>query len=216
MGRMTSGGVDLKDSNPLYFENVVLGQELPVVHKGPLTTAHIMRWSSAVENWHRIHYDAPFAQNNDGLPDVILSGSAKQQFLIEMLNLWVGETGWVWKFQLEHRSLTLPGDILSTWGIAKSKVAYSKVGIVLCEIGMKDQNQQEVCLGGATVVLGIFGIIVWMIFNTPWLQVSMQEPAQTVGEIGRLLMTHYLLPFEVASILLLAALMGAALLSRKS
>tara|TARA_B100001750_G_C15518222_1_gene609102 strand:+ start:3908 stop:4420 length:513 start_codon:yes stop_codon:yes gene_type:complete len=150
---MTSGGVNLKDCNPLYFENVVLAQELPVVHKGPLTTAHIMRWSSAVENWHRIHYDAPFAQNNDGLPDVILSGSAKQQFLIEMLNLWVGETGWVWKFQLEHRSLTLPGDILSTWGIAKSKVAYSKVGIVICEIGMKDQNQQEVCLGGATVVL---------------------------------------------------------------
>ena len=70
--------------------------------------------------------------------------------------------------------------------------------------------------GGATVVLGIFGIIVWMIFNTPWLQVSIQEPAQTVGEIGRLLMTHYLLPFEVASILLLAALIGAAMLSRKA
>jgi NADH:ubiquinone oxidoreductase subunit 6 (subunit J) len=28
-------------------------------------------------------------------------------------------------------------------------------------------------------------------------------------------MTHYLLPFEVASILLLAALIGAAMLSRK-
>ena len=36
----------------------------------------------------------------------------------------------------------------------------------------------------------------------------------TTAEIGELLMTRYLLPFEVASVLLLAALIGAALLSR--
>ncbi len=69
---------------------------------------------------------------------------------------------------------------------------------------------------GAIVVLGIFVIMVRMIFNTPWLQLSKPEPSQTVGEIGRLLMTHYLLPFEVASILLLAALIGSAMLSRKA
>ena len=36
----------------------------------------------------------------------------------------------------------------------------------------------------------------------------------TTADIGELLMTRYLLPFEVASVLLLAALIGAALLSR--
>jgi NADH-quinone oxidoreductase subunit J len=36
----------------------------------------------------------------------------------------------------------------------------------------------------------------------------------TTAELGELLMTKYLLPFEVASVLLLAALIGAALLSR--
>ena len=37
----------------------------------------------------------------------------------------------------------------------------------------------------------------------------------TVNDIGMMLLSTYLLPFEVVSILLLAALIGAAMLSRK-
>ncbi len=69
---------------------------------------------------------------------------------------------------------------------------------------------------GAVIVIGIFFILGWMILETPWLRIVEQEPTQTVGKIGRLLMTEYLLPFEVASVLLLAALIGAAMLSRKA
>ena len=68
----------------------------------------------------------------------------------------------------------------------------------------------------AVIVIGIFFILGWMILETPWLRIVEQEPTQTVGKIGRLLMTEYLLPFEVASVLLLAALIGAAMLSRKA
>ena len=37
----------------------------------------------------------------------------------------------------------------------------------------------------------------------------------TVNDIGMMLLSKYLLPFEMVSILLLAALIGAAMLSRK-
>ncbi len=69
---------------------------------------------------------------------------------------------------------------------------------------------------GAFVVLGLLALLIIMINTTPWFQAEAMEPVQTVGKIGYLLMMDYLLPFEVASLLLLAALMGAALLSRKS
>ncbi|MEE8340875.1 MAG: NADH-quinone oxidoreductase subunit J [Candidatus Neomarinimicrobiota bacterium] len=68
---------------------------------------------------------------------------------------------------------------------------------------------------GALVVIVIFAGLAWMINITPWLQNISFEPEQTVREIGLLLMTKYLLPFEVASILLLGALIGAAVLARK-
>ena len=68
---------------------------------------------------------------------------------------------------------------------------------------------------GATVVLGILAGLGFMIIKTPWYQVAATEPAQTTETIGRLLMMDYLLPFEVASLLLLGALIGATTLSRK-
>ena len=68
---------------------------------------------------------------------------------------------------------------------------------------------------GGAIVLVIFVGLTSMIFKAPWYRVAAVEPQETVRQIGRLLMIDYLLPFEVASVLLLAALMGAALLSRK-
>ncbi|MBU0529939.1 NADH-quinone oxidoreductase subunit J [bacterium] len=68
---------------------------------------------------------------------------------------------------------------------------------------------------GALIVAAIFVGLVWMINFTPWLKVTTQEPLQTVHSIGTLLMTDFLLPFEVASVLLLGALIGAAVLARK-
>ena len=69
---------------------------------------------------------------------------------------------------------------------------------------------------GAVISLGVLGLLIPMILNTSWYQLSSKEPSQTADSIGRLLMMEYLLPFEVASLLLLGALIGAAMLSRNT
>ena len=68
---------------------------------------------------------------------------------------------------------------------------------------------------GAIVVLGFVGVLGYMVFNTPWVELANAEPAQTAESLGHLLMIDYLLPFEAASLLLLGALIGATTLSRK-
>ncbi|MFC1565927.1 NADH-quinone oxidoreductase subunit J [Candidatus Neomarinimicrobiota bacterium] len=68
---------------------------------------------------------------------------------------------------------------------------------------------------GALIIAAIFIGLVWMINITPWINIPTQERQQTVHSIGTLLMTDFLLPFEVASVLLLGALIGAAVLARK-
>ena len=69
---------------------------------------------------------------------------------------------------------------------------------------------------GGFAILGVLVVLGLMILNTPWHQAEYIEPAQTTATIGTLLMMEYLLPFEVASLLLLAALIGAAMLSRRA
>ena len=68
---------------------------------------------------------------------------------------------------------------------------------------------------GGLCSLAIFVLLIGVIFNTPWKINAMQIQENTVSIIGKMLLNEYLLPFEIASILLLTALMGAALLSRK-
>ena len=68
---------------------------------------------------------------------------------------------------------------------------------------------------GGMCSLAIFVMLVGVIFNTSWHVGKEYISEDSVSMIGKMLLTEYLLPFEIASILLLAALMGAALLSRK-
>ncbi len=84
----------------------------------------------------------------------------------------------------------------------------------ITDVTLSQSSNQQI-LGGGIVLLIFLGLS-YMILNTPWLQNSAVEPQETIKQIGNLLMIDYLLPFEVASILLLAALIGAALLSRSS
>ena len=79
-------------------------------------------------------------------------------------------------------------------------------------IAASSKNQY---IGGIGAFI-IFVIQVGVIFNTPWHIGGEQSRETTVGSIGNLLLNKYLLPFEIVSILLLAALMGAALLSRRT
>jgi NAD(P)H-quinone oxidoreductase subunit 6 len=66
----------------------------------------------------------------------------------------------------------------------------------------------------AILCLGLFGVLSYTAVSTPFPVKPVLTYQATTAEIGELLMTRYLLPFEVASVLLLAALIGAALLSR--
>ena len=68
---------------------------------------------------------------------------------------------------------------------------------------------------GGIGAFAIFVIQIAVIYNTNWKSGSPNTQETSVRMIGKLLLNEYLLPFEIVSILLLAALMGAALLSRK-
>ena len=61
----------------------------------------------------------------------------------------------------------------------------------------------------------VFALLVWIIQSVDWGAMDAGDPGPTSESIGRLLMGDYLLPFEIASVLLLIALMGAAMLVRR-
>jgi len=67
---------------------------------------------------------------------------------------------------------------------------------------------------GGVISLWLFVFLMIALSNAPWVLSESIEPVGTVREVGILLLTKYLLPFEAISLLLLGALIGAAVLSR--
>ena len=67
---------------------------------------------------------------------------------------------------------------------------------------------------GLIVAAGLFVIFSSVAVRTQWPTVE-RPPAPTTEDIGRMFLGHYLLPFEAASILLLVALIGAAMIVRR-
>ena len=69
----------------------------------------------------------------------------------------------------------------------------------------------------ALVCIGLFALLGTMVLVTPW-SINSTSPAvveNTIVEIGKHFFSDFLLPFELASVLLLMAMVGAIILARR-
>jgi NADH-quinone oxidoreductase subunit J len=85
----------------------------------------------------------------------------------------------------------------------------------LYDLDIRSEVNQS--LAGFTVSAGVFLVLLVKVFRfTQWATVGVRVPQASTEQIGRAFLGDYLLPFEAASILLLVALMGAAMIVRRS
>ena len=68
---------------------------------------------------------------------------------------------------------------------------------------------------GVFIALGLFLVLVATAWRTEWMTATPRTPAPTTEAIGQLFLGQFLLPFEAASVLLLVALIGAAMIVRR-
>ena len=73
-------------------------------------------------------------------------------------------------------------------------------------------------IGGVLMVLFLFGIIYSVVAKSPTGKMGSYTPdkvSANVKAVGEILFTQYLFPFEIVSVLLVAAVVGAVILSKK-
>lgn len=89
---------------------------LPSLDKGVLTSSHICRWCAAQQNWDKIHYDQRFAKEEAKLPDIVINGALKQQFMVQFVNKAFGYSGWLWQLTCRFIKMDLVGHNLVVEG----------------------------------------------------------------------------------------------------
>lgn len=83
----------------------------------------------------------------------------------------------------------------------------------LYDLDLKSEVTQF--LPGALVSATLLAVLAVTAWRTDWAAGPGRAPAAATREIGKLFMSRWLLPFEAASILLLMALVGAAMIVRR-
>lgn len=70
-------------------------------------------------------------------------------------------------------------------------------------------------IGGGIVSLALMAGIISMIAKADWAVVSVTAPIKEVGFLAQSLLGQYVLPFEIAGVLLLVALVGAIIIAKE-
>ena len=139
------------------FDDIQPGECLGTLDKGTMTTAHIMRWSAAIENFHRIHYDHRFATGHDKLPDVLINGSWKQHVLVQLVKDSLGPSGWLWKLKFRYMKMDVAGDSIEARAQVHAKTVVDGLGFVTLRVVIVDQNDAVSTAGWAIGVMPLKG-----------------------------------------------------------
>jgi NADH-quinone oxidoreductase subunit J len=77
--------------------------------------------------------------------------------------------------------------------------------------------RNEQWIGGLVAAVALFAILAFILLTVSWPAVEASVADDTISQLGQALVSpdHYLLVFEVASVLLLVALVGAVIISRE-
>jgi len=81
----------------------------------------------------------------------------------------------------------------------------------------KFKARNEQWLWGLVTALALFAVLAVILKSVSWPTVQSAAPTDAIAKLGQALVSpdHYLLPFEVASVLLLVALVGAVIIARE-
>jgi NADH-quinone oxidoreductase subunit J len=90
---------------------------------------------------------------------------------------------------------------------------------VIMLLDLKAEERRKIKLlgvvGGLVSVGAILAIFGWSLANAPLPETQALDQEGGTVPLGKLLFTQYLLPFEIVSVLLLVAMVGVVLLSKK-
>jgi hydroxyacyl-ACP dehydratase HTD2-like protein with hotdog domain len=123
--------------------------QLPELIKNP-THSMLFRFSAVTWNTHRIHYDQQYAQFEQH-PDVLVQATMHGAFLLEMLKIFVKDSGEIKVFEYSNRGRAIPGDTL----ICRAVVTEVNIAArdFICAIEEVNQHGQVCASGTAKIVL---------------------------------------------------------------
>src|SRR6266542_3349740 len=126
-------------NQPIYFDDVTVGDPIPPREYGPLTIIDTVRWAGLQENWQHLHYDRDHVREHNGLSTFIASGAYRQALLR--------------KISVRHTYSTFEGDMMRFSARIAEKSDDPSDPWVTCELEGTNQEDKQILKGHCTLIL---------------------------------------------------------------
>lgn len=135
----------------LVFANVTVGDALPALDAGTITTDQLKAFAEASGDMNPIHLDEAAARAG-GLPGIIAHGMLNMAFLGRLVTNWVPQRA-VRRLETRFLAMARPGDTITCTGTVTAKREDGGTRLVDLAIAAKNQNGETLLAGAATVAL---------------------------------------------------------------
>ena len=141
-------------SGPAAAEQALLseGHALTPLDKPRFTSAHIVRWMAAQQNWDRIHFDQSFCRDIAGLDAPLINGALKQHLIVQFLAKAL-PGAWVWRLDYQFIGPDHVGHRLQVRGTAGRRTARAGRVFVNVAVQIVNLDRAEVTTRGDAVVV---------------------------------------------------------------
>ncbi len=97
------------------MSRIEVGAEIPVRSFEP-TEVDLFKFSASAWLIHRIHYDRPFAADQEGHPDLLIHGPLQGVYLVQTAESWLGDRARMEVISYRHLAPAYLGDVLECGG----------------------------------------------------------------------------------------------------
>jgi hydroxyacyl-ACP dehydratase HTD2-like protein with hotdog domain len=134
------------------IESVQAGDALPDRQLN-CDTVQLFLYNAALWNAHRIHFDAPYAEQVEGYPGLVVAGPLIGDWLVQCAVEWMGEDGELVSFEFSNRWAAYAGDPLVSRGTVVS--ADQDSGLVTLDLQVLNAEGRVIAPGRAVVRLPV-------------------------------------------------------------
>ncbi|WP_263142902.1 hypothetical protein [Pseudomonas sp. RIT-PI-AD] len=123
-----------------------VGQRLPERHYSA-GTVQLFLYNAAIWNPHRIHYDLPYTQQQEGHPGLLVDGPLQGDWLTQLVYDWMDEADELLAFSYSNRRAAYVGDEL----VAGGEVSAVEGDRITLKLQLLNAHGQATTLGQATL-----------------------------------------------------------------
>lgn len=136
------------------IEEIKPGDLLPTLEDTPDIVQSFL-YNAALWNAHRIHFDLPYATQEEGYPGLVVAGPLMGDWLTQCVLAWLGEDGRLASIEYSNRQAAYIGETLTTSG--KVLEVDRTAGTATLEVAVRNEAGDVITPGTAVVHFDLTG-----------------------------------------------------------